>query len=111
MQLMLGYDEEKALEFIVGRLDKKANKDLLFELPALTGKLIHAHLEFLHVCGALDENGDTGDGDYDEDEAFEYLLDVVGENASDDRLNALGILIENFLFLQDQFMEQEGLIG
>lgn len=113
--MMLGYDMAKAAACIQSALSAKAKAGgfsaLLPELPLLTRRLIEAHLSYLHVCGALDESGDTGEGDYDEDDAFEYLLDAVSGDRPETDMDALAALIEAFFPAQDEFMEREGLMG
>ncbi len=108
---MLGYDKNAARLFILKRLNKNQFASLADELPLLTARLIDAHIAYLHECGALDEDGDTGEGEYDEDEAFEYMLETVSTDAGDERLNALAMLIEAFMPVQEAFMEQEGLVS
>lgn len=111
MTEMLGYDKRAAHSFILKRLPQKQFAALADELPLLTMRLIDAHLGYLHACGALDEDGDTGNGAYDEDEAFEYMLEAVSNGADEERLNALALLIEAFLPAQEVFMEREGLVS
>ena len=107
---MQGYDRQSACEYICKYIDKKQNSLLVSEIPALIPRLIDAHLDYLHLCGALDESGDTGEGEYDEDEAFEFLLDRIA-SGNDKRMDALATLVECFLLLQDEYMEQAGLLG
>ena len=113
--VMLGYDKAKAATSIQTSLNAGAKAGgfsaLLPELPLLTRRLIDAHLSYLHECGALDETWDTGEGDYDEDDAFEYLLDAVSGGRPETDMDALAALIEAFFPAQDEFMEREGLMG
>ena len=112
---MLGYDKAAAAADISAALGQAAGRGgyaaLAAELPPLTARLINAHLSYLHECGALDDGGDTGEGDYDEDEAFEYLLDAVAAGRAERDMDALAALVEAFLPAQDAFLTREGLIG
>lgn len=112
---MQGYDRDEALALIEKLLradmGKSGFKALEGELSALLALLIDAHLSYLHVCGALDESGDTGEGEYDEDEAFEYLLDAVSLGRPEKDMGALAALIDAFLPAQDAYMAQAELVG
>ena len=65
------------------------------------------------LCGALAEDGDTGEGEYDEDEAVEFLLDaLLREYPADGDTAALYCaVIEQFLPLFDDYLLAQGLLS
>lgn len=107
---MAGLDAQKALAWIAPRLDKKRCAGLEGETEALTARLIEAQVDYLRQCGALDADGDTGEGEYDEDDALEALLDAVSGGASEARALRLAVLIDDFLPLFDKYLRANGLL-
>ena len=74
---MLGLDTEDCAAYIAGRVNWGKLPELKGEACFLCGILVREHVRYLHVCGALDETGDTGEGECDEDDAAEFLLDAL----------------------------------
>ena len=70
-------------------------------------------LAYMHACGALDETGDTGEGEYDEDEAVEYLLDALLRDfpADDSHAGLYCALIDAFLPAFDDYLLTHGLLS
>jgi hypothetical protein len=112
MNGMAGYDKHAALPFIFGTIDIKAHKVLKDDVRRLISAMIDADMAYMHLCGALDDTGDTGEGSYDEDDAFEHILFtlVKAENADDKKEQAIAALINDFLPAQYVFMEHSGLV-
>lgn len=110
--VMNGYDKEQALAFILPRIDRKGYKDLAFLIDQLISQAIEADLQFMQVTGVLDEHGDAGDGYYDDDEAFEYILDALAlQNGFDDDMAVrVGGLIDDYMELQQEYLESIGLV-
>lgn len=109
---MNGYDQEQALAFILPRIDRKAHKPLVFLINQLISQAIDADLQFMQETGVLDESGDAGDGYYDDDEAFEYILDELARlNDLDDAMAVqVGGLIDDYMALQQEYLESIGLV-
>ena len=107
---MLGYDKLKAYTFIHRRLKGKELLPLLEELPALVTQFIDLHISYLHFCCALDDSGDTGEGEYDEDEAFDFIFFTLSKTLEEPKHDALSMLVEQLLLLQDDFMQANGLM-
>lgn len=108
---MAGYDKKAALEYILGAIDMKAHRLLKADMPRLLAAIIDADIAYMHISGTLDETGDTGEGFYDEDDAFEYILSLLArkENADEKKEEALASLINDFMPAQSRFMEFSGL--
>lgn len=110
--VMNGYDKEQALAFILPRIDRKGHKALAFLIDQLISQAIDADLRFMQETGVLDEHGDAGDGYYDDDEAFEYILDALArQNGFDDDMTVrVGGLIDDYMELQQDYLESIGLV-
>ena len=112
MNVMLGLDPADAAGWILQKLDWKRVKELRFQLPALCSALVQGQVDYLHACGALDGSGDTGEGEYDEDEAVEFLLDALlrAYPADDGTAARYCVLIDQFLPLFDDYLLSVGLL-
>lgn len=108
---MLGYDKEEALKYILPRVKPELPLKDAAETEKALRAMIDAHLRYLHQCGALNDDGDTGEGEYDEDDAFEFILDAVSLGCTEDEKDALASLVLAFLPCQDDYMDQMGLLG
>ena len=110
---MLGLDAPQCAAYCAARLDWKRCVELKPQAEALCAALVAAQVAYLHACGALDETGDTGDGDYDEDEAVEFLLDALLRDfpADDGRAGLYCALIDAFLPVFDDYLLANGLLS
>ena len=108
---MKGYDVEAAVAFILSRLDKKPFRAIAGEIPAAIRDFVTYDLHFMKVTGVVDENGEQGENEYDDDEAFEFIYDAWlsdhPENEDEDMLMAA--LLNEYMDLQYQFLCQQGL--
>ena len=101
MSVMLGLNPAGAADYALKHLDWKRFPEFRDQRQALCDALVAAQVDYLHACGALDDTGDTGEGEYDEDEAVEYLLDALRYCA----------LIDVFLPLFDDYLLSAGLLS
>ncbi len=109
---MQGYDEAAAVPFIVRAMRKAGHKETQEELEAFVRRAIDADLTYMHETGVLDPEGLMGEGEYDDDDAFEALLDVLGEGADDeDAMNRTAQMLDSYMNAQQDFMEASGLMG
>lgn len=108
---MIGYDEAAAHAYIFSHLNKKAYPALEAQLPLLLERLIKAQLKYMEDCGALLPNGEMGEGDYDEDDAFESILENVQGAVREGEMDELAQLIQAFLALNDAYFETCGLLS
>ena len=60
----------------------------------------------------LDEEGNAGDAWYEEDDAFEYIVDYIAEknHFNPDQAVAAAMVVNDFMELQAQYMEKKGLV-
>ena len=110
---MLGLDAADCAAYIAKRLDWKRCGELRPEAGALCAALVDAHVAYLHACGALDDDGDTGEGEYDEDEAVEYILDALLDRFPDleESSGTVCALIDAFLPVFDDYLLTHDLLS
>ena len=110
--MMQGYDLEAAVPFIARAMRKAGHRLPQPELEAFIRRAIDADMAYMHACGALDDDGLMGEGEYDEDDAFEALLNTLGEGVTDeDELNRLAQRLDSYMNAQADFLEESGLAG
>ena len=108
--MMQGYDMEAAVPFIAKAMRKAGHKNPQQELEEFIRRAIEADMAYMREIDVIDEEGLMGDGEYDDDDAFEALLDALGENAQDDdEMNQLAQLLDSYMAAQQDFMEESGL--
>ena len=110
--MMNGYNKADALAYILPRIDRKGHKALSFLIDQLIDQAIDADMAFMHSTGVIDENGDAGDNYYDDDEAFEYMVETLAaqNNFDPDMAVKVGSLIDDYMELQQEYMESVGLL-
>lgn len=108
---MQGYDEQKALDYILKNINRKGFSELG---PALEGYVRQAQaldLRFMRETGVLDENGFSGEAEYDEDEAVEYIVEEIVKirGLSDEQAILVAGLVDAYMGTQDAYLRKEGL--
>lgn len=108
---MKGYNVEAACAFILANLDRKAYKSIASELPGMIADLIRYDLHYMRLTGVVDENGEQGDNEYDDDEAFEYIYDawLSDHPENDDEDMIVAALLDEYMELQYRFLCENGL--
>lgn len=108
---MQGYDANAAKLFILGKLDAKKFRSIANRLDTIIGDFITYDLHFMRLTGVINEEGEQGDGEYDDDEAFEYIYDAwLSDNPDDDDESMrVAELLNQYMELQYAFLAQEGL--
>ncbi len=109
---MNGYNKQEALPFILGRIDARLHRELSLPLEELVSQAIDADLAFMRESGVLNENGNAGTTYYDDDDAFEYMLDtMVSKNklGADDAMKVASLL-DDYMDAQQAFLEEKGLV-
>ena len=108
--IMQGYDMEAAVQFIARAMRKAGHKIAQEELEGFIRRAIEADMAYMRETDVIDEDGLMGSGEYDDDDAFEALLDVLGGEVSDeDDMNRLAQMLDSYMNAQQDFMEASGL--
>lgn len=110
--MMKGYDKEEALEFIAGRIHRQDHPELAPLLPDLIGQIIDADMQYMHENHVIDEEGNAGGEYYEDDDAFEYMVEKLAEENRLDPVQAvkLASLIDDYMDYQQEYLESKGLI-
>ena len=108
--MMQGYELEAAVPFIAKAMRKAGHKEPQDVLEDFIRRAIEADMAYMREIDVIDEDGLMGDGEYDDDDAFEALLDVLGEDCEDeDEMNRLAQLLDSYMNARQDFMEASGL--
>ena len=109
---MKGYNREEAVKMIVASIDSHAYADLGIPIESLVRQAIDADMEYMKSSGVLTEDGEMGNSYYDDDEAFEYLLDRIcaERGISDERELRLASFLDDYMDAQQRYMEKNGMV-
>ena len=110
--MMQGYDLEKAVAFMTPRFDVKEFKPLAPQLDSLLRQAIAADMDFMRKSGVLGADGLMGEAFYDDDEAFEFILDRLARDnhLKDGAQGPLASFIDQYMDLQEAFLSDNGMM-
>lgn len=103
--MMQGYDKDAAVAFITRCIRKADHPELAEDIPALVPQMIDADMAYMHEAGVLDDDGYAGDAYYEDDEAIEYIVESLPEQAV-----KLAALVDDYLDAQQMFLESQGMV-
>lgn len=107
--VMQGYDMEAAVSQI-GKAICKAAKAAPDTAAAFARRAIEADMRYMHETGVLNDEGLMGDGEYDEDDAFEALFAALTDGVEDDgEIGKIAQMLDAYMDAQQDFMEANGL--
>lgn len=107
--VMQGYDMEAAVSQI-GKAICKAAKAAPDTAAAFARRAIEADMRYMHETGVLNDEGLMGDGEYDEDDAFEALFAALTDGVEDDgEIGKIAQMLDAYTDAQQDFMEASGL--
>ena len=109
---MKGYDKTKAVAFMLPKLDKSEFKPLAAQSEQLLCDAIEADMAYMLHAGVLTADGMMGDEYYDDDDAFEFILERMARarKMSESAQGPLASFIDQYLDLQQLFLEDSGLM-
>ena len=110
---MKGYDRADAAAFMLPKLDKSEFKSIAAQAEALVAQAIDADFAYMVSAGVLDADGLMGNAYYDDDDAFEFILDHIAtaRKAKERDMDALAAFVEQYMELQEQYLEKKGLMS
>ena len=110
--MMNGYDKAEAVAFIIARINKKDHKELAEQIESLIAQAIDADMTYMHENGVLDEDGNAGDSYYEDDDAFEYMVEtIVAHNAlTPEQAVKVASLVDDYMDYQQEYLESKGLV-
>lgn len=107
---MVGFDGE-AKAYILKAMKEDA---VDFDAP-LMNKVIDAAMKaeqtYLKAEGILTESGEYADGEYDEDDAFDLMIDELTRALPKKDPYQLTTLLEYYIEYHDQYMQDKGLLA
>ena len=107
--VMQGYDMEATVSQI-GTAICKAAKAAPDTAAAFARRAIEADMRYMHETGVLNDEGLMGDGEYDEDDAFEALFAALTDGVEDDgEIGKIAQMLDAYMDAQQDFMEASGL--
>ena len=109
--MMNGYNKLEAVDFIVKRISEKDHKELAGMIPQLISQAIDADMDFMHKSGVLDEEGNAGDEYYEDDDAFEYMVEpiVANNKLTPEQAVKVAALVDDYMDYQQAYLESKGL--
>lgn len=109
---MRGYDAAEALEFMLARLDPKAHRAIAPSVRSYLRQMIDFDLRYMRESGVIGPDGGAGDSYYDDDDAFEFMLDAISRERglSDEQEMAVAALLDDYMELQQQYLSEKGLM-
>ena len=110
---MIGFDVQDALRYLLSRIQPKAFSAISAEIPVIIQSFLTYDLRFMQISGALDEHGNSGENEYDEDEAFEYIFEAYLADfpCDDDTAMIVASLLDCYMELQYEYCKQHGLLN
>lgn len=110
--MMNGYDKQEAHAYILNKIDRKLFEELASLLDSLVADAIDFDMAFMHETGVIDESGNAGTAYYDDDDAFEYILDKLAtkHKMSADMAMQTASFLDDFMDYQQKYLEVKGLV-
>lgn len=110
--MMKGYDKEKAIQFMLPKLIKSEFKPLAPQANELLAQAIDTDMAYMQSAGILDKDGMMGDAYYDDDDAFEFILEHMARQRKmkEDAQGPLAAFIDQYMELQQLFLEENGMM-
>lgn len=107
--VMQGYDLDAAVRQIGKAIGKEA-KAAPDAAAAFARRAIEADMRYMHETGVLDDDGLMGDGEYDEDDAFEAIFAEMTDGLEDDgEIGRIAQMLDAYMEARQDFMEENGL--
>ena len=110
--MMKGYDREEALAFILSRINRNAHPELRDQIDGLIAQAIDADMKYMHENGVLDADGNAGDCYYEDDEAFEYMVEALvdANTLTPEQAVKVASLLDDYMDIQQAYLESKGLV-
>lgn len=107
--VMQGYDLDAAV-CQIGKAIGKAAKTAPDAAAAFARRAIEADMRYMHETGVLNDDGLMGEGEYDEDDAFEALFAEMTDGLEDDgEIGRIAQMLDAYMEARQNFMEENGL--
>ena len=110
---MQGYDRQAAAAFMPPKLNRAEFKPIAAQAETLLEQAIDADFAYMADAGILTAEGLMGQAYYDDDDAFEFILDHMARarRAPEKEMDALAAFVDQYMELQEQFLTESGLLS
>ena len=110
---MQGYSREAAAAFMLPKLNRAEFKPIAADADNLVAQAIDADFAYMHSAGILTDEGLMGGAYYDDDDAFEFILDHMAKarRAKEKDMDALAAFVDQYMELQEAFLRESGLLS
>lgn len=110
--MMKGYDKAEALAYICKRILQKDHPELADQIEALIAQAIDADMTYMHQEGVIDQDGNAGDSYYEDDDAFEFMVEtiVASNSLSPEQAVKVAALVDDYMDHQQSYLESKGLV-
>ena len=109
--MMQGYDMEAAVKAITAAVRRSA-KVSGEEAENFVRRAIETDLRYMQENDVIDADGLMGDGEYDDDDAFEALFEELTDGLSDEEeIGRAAQMLDAYMEAQQDFMEKSGLLA
>ncbi len=110
--MMNGYDKAEAVAFILKAINLKDHPALKDQLEPLIAQAIDADMAYMHESGVLDADGNAGDSYYEDDDAFEAMVEalVAQNDLSPEQAVKVAALVDDYMDAQQAYLESKGLV-
>ena len=109
---MIELDPVLAVAFITARINRVCCPHFGNQIPAIIHSFIQFDSEYMDGLSPLQGHAESMDTAYDEDDAFEYILDAyLAQFPLDDELSMeIAALLDQYMLLIDQYLQSPVLI-
>ena len=110
--MMKGYDKDEALAFILKQVKPKDHPELSVLIPEIISRAIDADMAYMHENNVIDEEGCAGTEYYEDDDAFEYMVEHIAADMklSPEKAVKVASLIDDYMDYQQEYLESKGLV-
>ena len=104
------FDLDAAAGYIAPRVKKEVGREFELDVDALVRHALALDIQYMLENGVIDAQGHALDGEYDEDDAFEYILDGLTERMGldEDAEMAAAQALDAFTDYEAEYMEKAG---
>ena len=110
--MMQGYDRNEAIAFITAKIRKQDHPELADRIAELIAQAIDADMAYMHENNVIDADGAAGTEYYEDDDAFEYIVERLAEQNSftpEEAVKAAS-LVDDYMDFQQEYLESKGLV-
>ena len=96
----------------LGNVLQGVSAELRPEIGEGIAQAIDADMKYMHENGVLDADGNAGDCYYEDDEAFEYMVEALvdANTLTPEQAVKVASLLDDYMDIQQAYLESKGLV-